>query len=242
MKKLFLSWFALTLALFTPAANAQQGMKIVVFGDNMTSGYQLQENEAYAGKLYYRLRDIGYEAVSVVGMSETGRTTSSALQSIDKVLMQRPDIVILQLGFNDVIRGANTDIVYNNIVDIAGKLQQRGIFVILFGISAPDTADPVYTRQLQAVYQKIADFYRTPFYPDILQGIRGNQEFMLADSKHPNGKGIDIMVENTFRMVDAGLRWKWDRINEQRGFDPQNKVALPPAMPPMAEPEPLPPR
>jgi acyl-CoA thioesterase-1 len=233
-------WILLLMlvVLVLPAdLRAQTGMKIVVLGDNITSGYQIQENEGYAGKLYHRLRDIGYQEISVINMSETGRTSSTAMQVINKVLVQRPDIVIIQLGANEANRGVNPDTIYNNIIDIAGKFQQKGMYVILFGYEAPESRGATYIAQLRAVYQRIADFYRVPLYPDILQGIRNNEALMLADGFHPNGRGVDVMIENTFRIVDAGLRWKWNRINEQRGYQPDVKEALPPAMPPMAEPE-----
>ncbi|MCE2927990.1 MAG: GDSL-type esterase/lipase family protein [Rickettsiales bacterium] len=241
MKKTFAALLVLLSFSCPHAAVAQDGMKVIVFGDSLTSGYQLQENDAYPSKLYYKLREIGYENVDVINMSEAGRTTGMALSLVDNVSAQRPDIVIVQLGSSDTNRGVSPDVIYNNLVDIIGKLQQRGIYTILFGIESPEGNGPTYVRQLRAGFERIANFYRIPLYPDTLLGIRGNQELTLADGFHPNGKGIDIMLDNSYLIVDAGLRWKWDRINEQRGFQPEIKEALPPAMPPTAEPKALPP-
>jgi acyl-CoA thioesterase-1 len=233
--KTFLLFFLL-LAGLPVVASAQSAFRIVVFGDSLTSGYQLPEAEAYPAKLAGRLRDIGYQNVEVLNMSSSGRTSSVAVQEIESVLSKRPDIVIVQLGHNDALRGVNPDVVYKNLIDIIGKLQQNRVYVILFGVKAPEAMNSVYIRQLEAVYQRLVDFYRVAFLPDALAGIAGNASLNLADGVHPNGKGIDVMIDNSYLLVDGALRARWQHINDQRGYQPEVKEALPPPMPSLVVP------
>lgn len=237
-EKFFLS--TLFALLVCSGAHAQGNMRIVVFGDSLTSGYQLHENESYPNKLDYKLKEIGYKNVDVINMSVTGQTTSRAAQMTKSVIAKRPDVVVLQLGANDMLRGVNTDLIYNNLINIIGRLQQKKIYTILLGIKAPENTDYSYSRQLQAVYERIVNFYRIPFYPNILDGIVGNPDLNLADGYHPNGKGIDVMVNNSYIMVDKGLRHKWNKLNEQSHYQEPTE-ALPPAMPLSVDPPLLPP-
>jgi hypothetical protein len=115
------------------------------------------------------------------------------------------------------------------------------VYVVMLGVKAPHSMEPAYVRQLESVFERVAFFYRVPLYPNILEGVSEDPDLNQADGYHPNGKGVDYIIENTYLMVDAGLRWKWSKLAEQSGFQEETKDALPPAMPPTAEPKDLPP-
>lgn len=235
-------FFLIIASIIMPpvVAHAQGNLKVVVYGDGLTSGQQLQSNESYAVKLGYKLRAIGYTNVDVVNMSVPAQTTSSAVDDLPEVLAQRPDIVVVQLGNNEMLRNINTDVIYKNLGNIIGTLQQKGIYVVLIGIKAPESLGYAYVKQLELVYRRLVDFYRIAFYPHALEGISGNPDLTLADGYYPNGKAMDFMVENTYLMVDAGLRWKWSVLKDQGGLQDESreKIALPPPMPTNVEPVP----
>jgi acyl-CoA thioesterase-1 len=225
-------------------AYAQQGvMRVVVFGDSLTSGYQLPEEDSFSHKLNRKLQEVGYTNVEVLNMSADGESSTEAAERLNTVLVKRPDIVIVELGSNDAIRGINTDLVYTNLVNIIGKLLQQRVYVILVGVKTPASKDVTYSRQFYAVYERLADFYRLPFYPNALEGIWGNPDLNLADGYHPNGKGVDVMVEGMYRLVDTGLRWKWEALSSQSQYlydtspkgvgapAPVTAEPLPPALP-----------
>jgi len=151
-------------------------------------------------------------------------------------------VVLVQLGANDVRRGVSPQVTYSNISSIVGRLQQRGIYVVLAGVSLSGGGGVVkHNIELQNAFSRIADFYRLAYLPDLMQGISQQPDYLLADEMLPNAAGVEIMVSQVYYLIDAGLRWKWDRINQQRGFQPEIKEALPPAMPPTAEPRVMPP-
>ncbi|MDX2112330.1 MAG: GDSL-type esterase/lipase family protein [Alphaproteobacteria bacterium] len=214
-------------------------MKVLVLGDMITSGYRLHSQQTFSSVLERMLRQNGYGSITVVDYTNPYYTTSAVLEQMENVLAHRPDVVVLQLGSNDARRLVATHAIYNNISNIVGRLQQRGAYVVLMGVSLGEDGDPSYNIQLQNSFDRIADFYRLAYYPDAMRGISGVSEYLLADGVYPNGMGVEIMVGQVYHLVDAGLRWKWDRINDQRGFQPEIKEALPPAMPPTVEPRPL---
>ncbi len=237
------SFFGALLFLFSLSsyAYAQNNLKVVVFGDSLTSGYQLQANESYANKLYYKLKEVGYTNVEVVNMSVPGQTTNSGVGAVREVLAKRPDIVIVQLGMNDALRGVSTDLIYKNLIDIIGELQRHRVYVILMGAKAPESMGHTYVRHLDAVFERLVGFYRVPFYPNVMEGIGNNPSLTLADGFRPNGKGIHFMVESTYLLVDAALRWKWKDLAADSGYVSADGEALPLAMPPTAEPPAQPP-
>lgn len=233
----------LALAFGGHAARAEENMRVVIYGDSLTSGYQLQPNELFSTRLDMKLREIGYTNVEVVSMSVPGQTTTSGAEGIEDVIAKHPDVVIIALGNNDAVRGVNTDLIYTNLLNILGKLQQQRIYPVVLGIKAPAVRGYAYGKQLDAVFERATSFYKVAYYPNILEGIADNPDFSLADSYHPNGRGVDIIIENIYLLVDTGLRWRWQVISEQRGgYRPAiPEQALPPAMPPTAEPQATPP-
>lgn len=200
-------------------------MRIVIFGDSLTSGYQLQPEEAFPSKLERKLREIGYQNIEVLNMSISGETSTGGAERIHSVLAKKPDIVMVELGANDVRRGINPNIIYRNLADILGKLLHENIYVILVGVRAPPNMEYTYTKQVENVYDKLAEFYKVPFYPFVLEGIYEQPELNLADGFHPNAQGVTVMVENMYRMVDAGLRWRWEMMQYEQQY--QQKYTQP---------------
>ena len=199
-------------------AHAAGIIRVVVYGDSLTSGYQLTEEDSYASKLRKKLQEVGYTNVEVVNMSVAGESTSGGLERLSSLLLKQPDIVVLQLGGNDVIRGVSPNLIYHNLIHIIGRLKENNVYVVLIGMKAPPNMGSEYVQQVESIYQRMANFYNLAFYPSALEGIFGYPELNLADGIHPNSKGIDVMVENTYRLVDAGLRWKWEVLQYQEEY------------------------
>lgn len=238
MLRHYLLLFSIVLWLTPPNAHAQGNLKIVVYGDSLTSGQQLQDNETYAAKLGYKLKDVGYTNVDVFNMSRADQTTGMAAEKVGEVVAKHPDVVVVQLGNNEVLRGVNTDVIYKNMVNVLGKIQQSGAYIVLIGVKAPENAPATYARQLDDMFTRLVNFYRVAYYPNALEGISGNADMTLADGYYPNSKAVDYMVENTLLMVDAGLRWRWSLLNDQQDLNNTGNVAMPPPMPSNVEPMP----
>lgn len=213
MKRIFTRLLSgIVIIALSGHAYAGQDTSIVVFGDTLTSGYRLQPEEGFSGKLERKLLEVGHSHFTVVNKSLPETVTADALDSAGSVLDMRPDIVVLALGYNDAARGIDPGVIYRNLIGIIRKLMSSNepIYIVLVGVKAPAGATYSYSKQLETLYLQLADFYKLPFYPNLLEGVAGRQELNLADGVHPNAKGTDAMVENVYRLVDAGLRWKWD--------------------------------
>lgn len=192
------------------SAQADDMMRVIVFGDSLTSGHQLRSEQAFAAKLERKLKDIGFQNLEVINMSVTGETSTGGLERLNSVLVKKPDVVVVELGANDIKSGVNPNLVYSNLANILGTLLHKQIYVVLVGMKPPAHMEYEYAQQVEAIYSKLVGFYRVPFYPFALEGVYGKPELNLADGYHPNAQGVDVMVENIYRLVDAGLRWRWN--------------------------------
>jgi acyl-CoA thioesterase I len=201
------------------AVLAEERIRIVVYGDSLTSGYQLRPEQAFAGRLDRKLREVGFDNIEVINMSVFGETTTGGVERFSTLLSKRPDIVVVQLGANDVQRGITTNLIYSNLVTIVSKLQENRIYTVLVGVKAPESMGYSYSKQIEAVYNRIASFYKIPFYPAALEGVEGDPKLTLADGYHPNSKGVEVMVEGMYRLIDAGLRWKMEAQRYQKEYE-----------------------
>src|SRR5687768_18004915 len=120
MKTLFTGFLTklLVAGVFLSSAagtvHAAPPIRMIVYGDSLMSGYQLQPEQAFAAKLDRKLKEYGFDNVEVINMSEAGMTTAGGVERIQQVVNQRPDIVVLELGANDALRGINNGVIFKN--------------------------------------------------------------------------------------------------------------------------------
>ena len=215
--------FLLIQASHAHAAENLPIIRVVVYGDSLVAGYQLQPEESYPASLERKLRGLGFDNVRVINLGSYGETSTGAADNINTLLAQRPDIAIVEFGSNDVQRGITTNIIFHNLATVVGTLSQNNIYTILMGIKAKPDLGATYASQLDEAYSRIATHYKIPLYPDTLEGVSGHSELTLADGIHPNAKGVDVMVENTYRMVDAAVRWKIETYRYEQEYQKQLK-------------------
>jgi len=198
------------------AADAQ--INIVVFGDSLTSGYQLQPAEAFPVKLQKKLEEIGFQDIQIINMSQSEDTSADGIDRLHDVMLKRPDVVVLAYGLNDTMRGIDPAIIYKNIAFMAGQLKQERVYTVLMGIRGPSNLGAEYNQNLNAYFTSIANYYKLPFYPDALTGIAEQPKYTVADGYRPNAQGVDIMVEGMYRLVDAGVRWRIEVLKYQEEY------------------------
>jgi acyl-CoA thioesterase I len=226
-------------------AYAVPPIRVVVFGDSLTSGFQLQPEQAFPAKLDRKLKEYGFTNVIVTNMSVPGETTAGGLERVDSVVALRPDVVVLELGANDALRGINTGVIYNNLSGILSKLVQVRAYVVFVGIKAPSNMGYSYSAQLEQGYRTLAEAYKTAFYPFALEGVLGHPDLNLADGYHPNGRGVDVMVDRIYPLVDAGVRQRWNETSYQQEYQMQMQnhmqaaggIAIPSANPRIVSPQ-----
>ncbi len=189
------------VATATPEPSTQEPITIVAVGDSLTEGLGLDEGEAYPAQLQQRLRDDGYP-VNVINAGVSGETSSGTRSRIDWVLQAQPDIVILETGPNDGLRGIDPELTGENLDAIVGTLQENNVIVVLAGMQIVQNMGETYTAAFRAVYPDVADAHDgVILIPFFLDGVGGNPALNQADAVHPTSAGYAVVVETIYPYV-----------------------------------------
>lgn len=179
--------------------------KIVALGDSLTAGFGLTENESYPYLLQQRLKADGYD-YEVVNAGVSGDTSLGGLERADWVLGQENvQIMILELGANDLLRGMPVDRMKDNLSKIIQKAKAKNIKVLLCGMLAPPTMGAEYQRQYIDAFPDLATEHKVGFVPFFLEGVALKRELNQADGIHPNAAGTKIMTENIYKALKPML-------------------------------------
>jgi acyl-CoA thioesterase-1 len=175
--------------------------KIVAFGDSLTAGFGLTENESYPYLLQQKLKADGFD-YEVVNAGISGDTSIGGLERVDWVLgMDNVKILVLELGANDLLRGIPVAKMRSNLDAIITKAQAKNVKVLLCGMLAPPTMGQQYQREFTAAFPELADEHKTAFLPFILENIALKKELNQADGIHPNAEGEKIMTDNVYKAL-----------------------------------------
>jgi acyl-CoA thioesterase I len=202
----FFKLFAVIVLLASTPAYAADKL-VVAFGDSLSAGYGLRPAESFPSQLEAALRRTGTPArVHNAGVS--GDTTAQGRARLGFVLRSlkaKPDLVILQLGGNDMLRAIDPGQTETNLSAMLADLKKRGIPVLLAGMLAAPNMGKAYQLRFDAVYPKLARQYGVKFYPFFLNGVTGNRALLLKDGIHPTGKGVGVVVAGILPMVKTSL-------------------------------------
>ena len=173
--------------------------KIVAFGDSLTAGFGLSEKESYPYLLQEKLSADGYD-FEVVNAGVSGETSLGGVERIDWVLEQENlQILILELGANDFLRGVPVAKMKDNLEKIIVKAKAKNVTVLFCGMLAPPTMGADYQRDYTAAFPALADKYEVVYLPFLLEGIALDRNLNQADGIHPNAAGAKIMTENVYK-------------------------------------------
>ena len=170
---------------------------VVAFGDSLYAGYNLEPNEGFAPTLERALRKQGLD-VQVVNAGVSGETTADGLRRLGFTLdglPRKPDLVIVGLGANDMLRGLDPSTARTNLDGILAELKRRGIDAMLTGMMASRNLGSDYSAAFDSIYPDLAKKYGIPLYPFFMDGVIGHRDLLLRDGLHPNAKGIVTIVE-----------------------------------------------
>lgn len=178
--------------------------RIVAFGDSLTAGLGVQANESYPAQLQRRLNDLRYP-YRVINAGVSGDTTAGGLRRVPWILNNKPELVILELGANDGLRGLDVDQVKHNLQQIIEQLRKAGATVILAGMKLPPNYGQDYTTRFEAIYPALAKEYGLPLIPFFLDGVGGASSLNQADGIHPTTEGYEIIVEQVLKVLEPVL-------------------------------------
>lgn len=196
--------FLLLAAFVAAPATAAEPFRIVGFGDSLMAGYGLGPGEGFPEKLEAALRARGHDVV-IVNAGVSGDTTSGGLSRLDWSVPDGTQLVILELGANDMLRGIAPEITEKNLDAMIARLKERNIVVLLAGMRAAPNLGADYQAAFDAIYPRLAEKYGVTLYPFFLDGVVADQKLLLADGMHPSAQGVDHMVERALPTVEKML-------------------------------------
>lgn len=183
------------------AQNANLPIQIVGFGDSLMAGYELPESDGFTAVLQSSLKTNGSDVV-ITNAGVSGDTSSGGLERIDWSVPDSTDLVILELGANDALRGISPKITKENLDQMITRLKQRNIIVVLAGMLAPPNLGVAYEAEFNAIFPDLAAKHNIPLIPFFLEGVAAKPDLQLVDRLHPNRKGVDVMVANALSIVE----------------------------------------
>ena len=179
---------------------------ILFYGNSLTAGYGLDENESFPSRIKDRIDSLGLK-YSVVNAGLSGETTSGGLKRIDWVMKQKVDIFFLELGANDMLRGLPVDQTRKNLSEIISivKAKNPDVKIGLCEMMAPPNMGEEYVTEFTKIYTELASSSEIEFIPFFLEGVAGHENLLLKDGKHPNAEGQLIVAENIWKYLEKML-------------------------------------
>jgi len=205
------AWFVnvLTIALMVlslvlapnPAAADPAEIRVLALGDSLTAGYGLPAGQGFADQLERALRAKGVKA-RVLNAGVSGDTTAGGLARLDWALGDKPDVAIVELGANDMLRGLDPKAAESNLDKILGRLKRAGVPALLAGMRSLTNWGADYAERFEKIYPSLAARYGIELYPFFLEGVIQVPALMLQDGLHPNARGISVIVERILPQVE----------------------------------------
>jgi acyl-CoA thioesterase I len=190
-------------AIPQPPASATLNDKrplIVCFGDSLTAGYGAEAGKSYPDFLQADLDAKGYQ-YRVVNQGVSGNTTKDGVQRLDDIVELKPEVVVVEFGGNDGLRGVPILDSRKNLDHIVNTLKASGAKVVVAGITLPPNYGPDYIRQFNETYVLLAKKYAVPMLPFLLKNVYGVTGLMQADNTHATAAGNKIVAENILPLV-----------------------------------------
>ena len=196
---------ALVLAALLAAPAGAQERVIVAFGDSLTAGQGVPAQQAYPALLAARLRAEGYP-YRVVNAGVSGDTTAGGLRRVDRALRLGPEVVILELGINDALRGQDLETVRSNLHQLVERFQSAGVRVLIAGMRLPPNYGAGYGATFQRLYEEVARKRGAALMPFFLDGVAGDPRLNQPDGVHPTADGYRVIADRLWPHLRPLLR------------------------------------
>ncbi len=196
---------ALCLLLVSTHTIGNESPTVLVFGDSLSAGYGIDVDQSWASLLQTRLQEQGYEH-RVVNASISGDTTESGAARIGQAIAAfSPELIILELGGNDGLRGIPPSRMRSNLQSIIQTSTDSGAEVVLLGIKIPPNYGQRYIEEFEGVFRDVATEMGIPWIEFFMEGVALNEELMQDDGIHPNAEAQPILLDNAWPMIDSAL-------------------------------------
>jgi len=189
---------AVIISLMSMTATAKS---IVVLGDSISAGYGIEVSQGWVALLQQKLNEKGAGHI-IHNESISGDTTAGGLARIDQALtLDKPDVVIIELGANDGLRGLPPELIKSNLAEIAHRARQAGAKVLLLGMKIPPNYGKRYTDLFYNIYPQLATELGVPYVPFIMEDVALTKDMMQQDGLHPNANGQPVIADKVSRQL-----------------------------------------
>lgn len=191
-----------------PAAVAGTDEEVVLFlGTSLTAALGLREEDSFPTAIGEKIEEAGLP-YRVVNAGVSGETSSGALRRLDWLLQQPFDVLVLETGANDMLRGTDPTVVEENIQTIIDRVrsQRPGTAIVLAGMLAAPNLGPRYVREFEAIYPRLAERNGLMLIPFLLDGVAGDPALNQGDGIHPTAEGQQIVADNVWEVLGPLLR------------------------------------
>jgi acyl-CoA thioesterase-1 len=204
----------LALWLVSAAPAAAEPLRVLAFGDSLSAGFRLPAQAAFPAVLEARLRKDGYDA-HVVNAAVSGDTTTGGAARLSYALRDGADLMILELGANDMLRGVDPAATRANLEKIVAACEAKGVKVLLAGMIATANFGEDDKKAFDSIYPTLARERGLTLYPFFLEGVVNDKSMVLVDGLHPSPAGVERIVAGVAPLVERDL----DSIRAARSKD-----------------------
>jgi len=178
--------------------SAEAKIKVMLFGDSLMAGYGLTQNHHLDKVLQKKFKG---QNIIFVNASVSGDTSKGGLDRLDWSLGDKPDLIFLCLGANDMLRGINPGVTRENLEMIIKKIKNKNIKIILAGMMAQESYGISFTKQFNSIYPELSKKYKITLYPFLLEGVALKPKMNLPDGKHPNIMGVQEIANRIYPVI-----------------------------------------
>jgi acyl-CoA thioesterase-1 len=201
----FRSWFLVALTLVAAPVMANQNT-LLVMGDSLSAAYGVPSDTAWVELLRDRLGEENLDW-TVVNASISGETTDGGLRRLPRLLNEHePDVVIIELGGNDGLRGFPPNVIESNLASMIELAEDSGATALLVGMQIPPNYGQRYTEMFAGIYPSLSDQYQIPLVPFFLDGIYNQESLMQDDGIHPTEKAQPRLLNNVWPTLEPLLK------------------------------------
>lgn len=182
-------------------------MNILFLGDSITAGYGLEATQTYPALIQEKI-DAKKWPFRAVNAGQTGDTSASGLNRMDWLLRSRVEVLVLELGGNDGLRGLPPETTRNNLQGIIERTRKKypQAKIIIAGMKVPPNMGPDYGKKFATLYGDLAKQTGAELIPFVLEGVGGVRELNFPDGIHPTAKGQEIVANNVWKVLEPTLK------------------------------------
>ena len=193
------------IALFPEPVYSKEKAVVLAFGDSLTAGYGVKDEESYPSKLQEKIFSAGFPH-KVVNAGVSGDTTAGGVRRIRWLMKHEPEIVILALGANDGLRGLSIDEMRKNLEIMITICREHNAQILLAGMKALPNYGEDYMREFETVFPELAEKHDLIFLPFLLEGVAGEREYTQSDGLHPLASGYSIITDLVWQRLKPMLK------------------------------------